>query len=158
MNYCFRWHCFYSDSTLLLTTKKYSFSSYTVGFCQHVFLYTVWVPGAHGGWKRVLDPLKLGYRWLWVAMCVQGIKPESSVKATNALHHWAISPPPSPVTFCHLLGTPLITFLGAYLFKSIYILAWYTFYILYELKCLWLSYIQHGYSWKGKLYVWPSIC
>lgn len=74
-----------------LQLKKYSLSSYTYGIlpaftsAHHM---SAWCP-----WRleEVGFPKPGAIDGCGVAMCVQGIKPESSVRVTDALHHGVIS-------------------------------------------------------------------
>jgi len=60
--------------------------------CVYGFLpadMSMCMQSAHGWWKKTSEPQGCGYRWLWAAMWVLGVKPKPSGRAPNALNHLA---------------------------------------------------------------------
>lgn len=71
-----------------------SFSFYVYGYIAylHRHLCATGMPSAHGGWKRVLDPLHPEVQMVSSLHMDAGIKPESTERAISAHIHWIISP------------------------------------------------------------------
>lgn len=63
--------------------------------CVHVYH----MPGALGGYKRVLGVLELELQMVMTTMGVLGIEPRFFVRAISVLIHGAISPAPVSPTF-----------------------------------------------------------
>lgn len=77
---------------LVLFLKRFISFYCTWLFCLHVCLYTICMPGACRGPKRVLDDWELDWQMVVSCSMILGTEPMTPARAVGALNPWAISP------------------------------------------------------------------